>query len=251
MHSRGSAKLLALAFRLRAVRPQELAAVGALLTCFAVVLNVGPFAKGPERQAARAIAGQPVGLASTARKRNGAGVQRDRFEPTMQATYATDPIRPLIAPSSILVNLPAISDAAVAWPVAQPIGPKDADAEIQAAPPRHDPGATGPAAQTQATIVGIWAPDASACSANNFREGLLPAVINTDGAWAGETFCIFKNQRQTETDWRVVASCSNPREHWTARVRLTVKGNRLTWTSKRGTQAYTRCASDVLMAEAR
>ena len=102
----------------------------------------------------------------------------------------------------------------------------------------------------KATIVGVWAPDAGTCSARNFRERVLPAVINTDGAWAGETFCLFKNKTQTETGWKVVAECSNPRERWTANVRLTVDGNRLTWTSKRGTQVI-RDARTCWMAEAR
>ena len=71
-----------------------------------------------------------------------------------------------------------------------------------------------------------------------------------DGAWAGETFCIFSNQKQTETGWKVVANCSNAREQWSTQVRLTLKGDRLKWTSKRGTQDYTRCAPDFLLAKA-
>jgi hypothetical protein len=105
-------------------------------------------------------------------------------------------------------------------------------------------------AQVPATIVGVWAPDASPCTARNFREGFLPTIINTDGAWAGETFCIFRNQKKTETGWGVIANCSNNRERWTAQVRLSVKGDRLIWASKRGVQVYTRCTRDFLMAEA-
>jgi hypothetical protein len=112
-------------------------------------------------------------------------------------------------------------------------------------------GTPAPAAQSHATIEGVWAPDKSTCSIRSFREGLLATIINMDGAWAGDTFCIFQNRQQTETGWRVVAHCSKPDEHWTTQVSLNVKGDRLTWTSKRGTQAYTRCAPDFLMAEAR
>ena len=139
--------------------------------------------------------------------------------------------------------------------------PKEA-AAIQAEPSRQHLAAAVPAAEPpadhdnrdlikQATIVGVWAPDTGTCSARDFRAGVLPAVINAEGAWAGETFCVFKNKRETETGWRVIAKCSNQREHWTANVRLTVQDNRLTWTSKRGTQTYTRCAPDVLTAQAR
>ena len=79
----------------------------------------------------------------------------------------------------------------------------------------------------------------------------MPTIIKTDGAWAGETFCAFKKRQETKTGWRVVANCSNEREHWTTDVRLIVKNNRLTWSSKRGTQSYKRCAPDFLMTAAR
>jgi hypothetical protein len=97
-------------------------------------------------------------------------------------------------------------------------------------------------------IVGVWAP--GSCSTRDFREGLLPTVINTEGAWAGETFCLFSKRKQIDTGWIVVAKCSNAQERWTSNVRLTVSDNRLTWTSRRGSQSYARCAPDVLMAQA-
>ena len=87
------------------------------------------------------------------------------------------------------------------------------------------------------------------CSARTFRDGVLPTVIDTEGAWAGDTFCTFTKKERTETGWKVVAKCSNQREQWTSNVQLTVSDNRLTWTSKRGIQAYTRCEPDVLMAQ--
>ena len=58
----------------------------------------------------------------------------------------------------------------------------------------------------------------------------------------------YREVNADHVSWRVVAKCSNQREQWTSNVRLTVNHNRLTWTSKRGTQIYTRCAPDVLMA---
>ena len=59
---------------------------------------------------------------------------------------------------------------------------------------------------------------------------------------------MFSTKKQTDTGWDVVAKCTSPKERWTTKVRLSVKDNRLRWTSKRGTQSYTRCAPDVLMA---
>ena len=99
--------------------------------------------------------------------------------------------------------------------------------------------APAPVAQTAAAMQGVWAPG-NACSLRSFREGALPTIINPDGAWAGETFCFFKNQKHLESGWSVIANCSNAREQWTNLVHLTIKGDRLIWASKRGTQTYTR-----------
>ena len=91
-----------------------------------------------------------------------------------------------------------------------------------------------PAAPLDVTLLGVWAPDASSCSLRDFRQGLLPTIINANGAWAGETFCSFKNPKRTDTGWQVVATCSNADERWTTPVHLKIKGDRLTWASKRG-----------------
>jgi NAD(P)H-flavin reductase/ferredoxin len=100
-------------------------------------------------------------------------------------------------------------------------------------------------------VAGVWAPDASACSARQNRKRLIPAVITADGASAGDTFCAFKKKKPTETGMDVVADCTNANRQWTARVRLTVNGNRLVWASERGTQAYFRCEPNLRMAEIR
>jgi hypothetical protein len=142
-----------------------------------------------------------------------------------------------------LLRLSSLSVAAGAAWAAQPAGLQEAEQ------PAADH--AGPESATRDMVAGIWAPDAGTCSARNFRDGALPTIINAEGAWAGDTFCMFTDKKQTETGWRVVATCSNPRERWKSNVRLAVSENRLTWTSRRGTQAYTRCAPDVLVAEAR
>jgi ferredoxin-NADP reductase len=102
-----------------------------------------------------------------------------------------------------------------------------------------------------AAVAGVWAPDASACPSAQNRKRLIPAVITADGASAGDTFCAFKKKKQTETGFDVVANCSNSNQRWTANVRLTVNGNRLIWSSRRGTQTYLRCEPNLRMAEAR
>ena len=259
------AKLSGFALRARDVHVRGLAttgAIGAMLTCVGVVLNVGPFA-APKmdglpgyavRGTAQAFKEQSLGSTSIPQPEFAVNTQPDRPQSVVKTSDASESIGPGMELASIPIG------------AVEPLAPqlvtlKAGDGEVLANPPQQDLSALDPATQPhgdqanpdlvkKATIVGVWAPDAGTCSARNVRERVLPAVINTDGAWAGETFCLFKNKTQTETGWRVVAECSNPRERWTANVRLTVDGNRLTWTSKRGTQAYARC-TDVLMAEAR
>jgi hypothetical protein len=99
------------------------------------------------------------------------------------------------------------------------------------------------------SFVGIWGADASACSAQGNRKGLLPAVIDNQGATAGETFCAFKDRVKTIEGWTFTATCTNPRERWTTKVRLETNGSKLIWASQRGTQTYTRCERKLITAE--
>jgi NAD(P)H-flavin reductase/ferredoxin len=130
------------------------------------------------------------------------------------------------------------------WAAAPP--PDDADDRLSAG----DGVPPSPETLKELAVAGVWAPDASACSGQN-RKRLIPAVITAAGASAGDTFCAFKRKKPTDTGMDVVAACSSGNRQWTARVRLTVNGNRLVWSSERGTQAYFRCESNVRMAEAR
>jgi hypothetical protein len=258
MRSWGSVKLLQFVCSLRASHLHGVAVAGALLVCFAVVLNVGPFGKTSKRDVIntnaiayaqdardlfrRAVAIKSSGSTAIAGPQTVTDVQPVRLQSTMAPMNLSERFTPLgeIAPAS---------DAAAAR-AAQPAKPAERDAELQAAKPARQDGADS-AARPHAAVAGVWAPDTGACSVRDFQEGLLPTIIKTDGAWAGETFCAFKKRQETKTGWRVVANCSNEREHWTTDVRLIVKNNRLTWSSKRGTQSYKRCAPDFLITAAR
>jgi hypothetical protein len=261
-----------------------------MLICAAVVLNVGPFAKAPSinglsgptgDQAAPAIMeqptimGQPNGSGSIPWQEVDVRIPLDRSQSAVEPDDVSAPTRSLTQQSSLSIGEIATLES-------QPARQEDEGGRVEGKPAQQDAGSAAPATQSQPdhasstqpqadhasstqpqpdhassdlmkrdTIVGVWAPDAGTCSARSFRDGVLPTVINTDGAWAGDTFCMFTKQKRTETGWMVVAKCSKPGERWTSNVRLTVNENRLTWTSKRGTQAYTRCAPDVLMAQAR
>src|SRR5215204_2212752 len=57
--------------------------------------------------------------------------------------------------------------------------------------------------QIKPTYAGMWGADQSACSTRN-RKRLLPTMIDTDGARAGETFCRFKKKQETQSGWNMV-----------------------------------------------
>jgi len=250
------------------------ATAGAMLTCVSVALSVPPFTSRKKMDAfaqdrtGRAVAQQSVELSApllemvTVPKLQEAptDVAENSARPVIESPFFTDvrtsrnvaqQSHELSAPLPDVVSVSKLdeSPSQVASNSSGPLIKSPLNVQIPVPPLKPAQLTTGD--EGMATFVGVWAPDAGTCSARNLRDGVLPAVISTDGAWAGETFCMFTNKKQTEAGWNVVAKCSNPRERWTANVRLAVKDNRLTWTSKRGAQAYTRCAPDVLMVAAR
>jgi hypothetical protein len=99
-------------------------------------------------------------------------------------------------------------------------------------------------------FVGRWGPDAVACSRGPRKGGFLPTMIESNGARAGDVTCAFREKKQAGEAWDIVAQCSNRRESWTARIRLAVKADRLTWTSERGAQSYVRCSNRMQVAGA-
>jgi hypothetical protein len=192
------------------------ATTGALLVCLAVIAGFGRTDKlTPAEQRSMAAPNRPPWTTSS-------------LEP---ATPPPAAVAAVEAPPTVVADLPPPI-------VVNDVGPAAA------------PLADAPLAEPEADVVGLWAPDASSCSLRSFRQGLLPTIINTEGAWAGETFCVFKSRKPTESGWRVVAECSSGNDHWTTQVRLSLKGQRLIWDSKRGRQVYTRCGTDLRMAAA-
>ena len=206
------------------------AATAAVLVCAAIVLNVGPFAGGTSLDGARGAARVAARDVTTQGSVRSLAARQEDAAPAPAPASAQ--AEPAAAPGEAEIRTAALSLDDIAAGAPLPIHPARPE-------PMGD------------TIVGIWAPDAATCSLRNFRDGTLPTVINADGAWAGDTFCLFVKREKMPTGWRVRAKCSNPRESWTSTVRLSRSDNRLTWASQRGTQVYTRCEADVLMAEAK
>jgi hypothetical protein len=247
-------KLLGSALVPRTLHLHGLATAAAMLTCGAIVLNVGPFAntigKAPDTAAAgnsRVASSKERPSPATPMARWDVDLHRSRpvaVEPEFAARMAA-PIHPISFAVAFADPAPAAS---------LPVEPTGVGEVEDKAVPHESVEQAAHISSDQTSeiakdaIVGVWAP--GSCSARDFREGLLPTVINTEGAWAGETFCLFSKRKQVDTGWTVVAKCSNAQERWTSHVRLTVSDNRLTWTSRRGTQTYARCAPDVLMAQA-
>ncbi|KAA2236257.1 hypothetical protein [Salinarimonas soli] len=169
---------------------------------------------------------------------------------------APAPVPPLSDP--LLAGEP-LADAAVpeAQAAAEPqAGPAEEMPAVAEAEPAYNESRVGEivegiplpprrAVVTPAAYAGVWAPDAASCSPRQNRKGLLPAVINPDGAWAGETSCVFESGQKAGSTWRFSAVCSNARRKWRADVKLTVTGDRLVWASQRGSQAYVRCTRDT------
>ncbi|WP_336487080.1 peptidase inhibitor family I36 protein [Methylobacterium nigriterrae] len=94
----------------------------------------------------------------------------------------------------------------------------------------------------RADYVGTWGPTGAACGARSRRRGYLPATITEDGARAGRTTCNFHDGRRSGNAWVMAADCSDRGRRWSSQVRLLVDGDRLTWTSGKGSSSYVRCS---------
>jgi hypothetical protein len=163
-----------------------------------------------------------------------------------------DPAQPLfsriaaISPAMTSLPLPDEPDNGREAIVAQ----EGAQEEPERGVPKEMAQASSPDANPSISFAGIWAPSASACSPKSNNRQLLPAVINEEGAWAGEVSCRFRRLRQEGNTAIVASTCSNGRQRWTANVRLAVAGDRLVWSSERGSQAYVRCPPRIVEARA-
>ncbi len=154
----------------------------------------------------------------------------------------------IAAISPALMRLPSaeqngISHTTVAEPPASDHPPEDDQPDVLQAVSSD----TKPAV----SFAGLWAPTANACSPKSNSRQLLPAVIDEDGAWAGEVSCKFQRIRRSGNVALITSACSNGRQRWTAKVRLEVAGDRLKWSSDRGSQNYVRCAPRIVEARAR
>jgi hypothetical protein len=99
-----------------------------------------------------------------------------------------------------------------------------------------EPRAT-PASKPELNFLGGWGVDVAQC-----RES--PITITARRAETVGVKCeLHSTQQESSNVWRLGARCANGGERWNANVRFTVSGNKLTWSSERGTTTYVRCRS--------
>jgi hypothetical protein len=156
----------------------------------------------------------------------------------------------------IFTRIAAISPALMALPKGEPhqspglnvaeVAAPDLDADL----PQETVEALHLEARPLLQFAGIWAPRANACSPGSNNRQFLPAVINEEGAWAGEVSCRFRRIKQSGNVAVATSTCSDGRQKWTAKVRLTLAGDRLVWSSERGSQSYVRCPQRIIEAKA-
>ena len=112
---------------------------------------------------------------------------------------------------------------------------------LAAAEPEDEPAPAAPAQAGDESFTGIWAVSEKACTPRIGRESYLPTIIRRQGAWAGETTCVFKSGRRDGKSWTFAAVCSDPSRSWRSDVHLSVDDRRLTWKSQSGSRTYVRC----------
>ena len=87
------------------------------------------------------------------------------------------------------------------------------------------------------TFVGRWAEEAVDC---NPAAG-PPLRISVRQAEKSGTVCKFGPALRDGSAWRVQATCAGGGKTWNSNVSLSVTGDRLTWSSERGTDSFVRC----------
>ncbi len=89
------------------------------------------------------------------------------------------------------------------------------------------------------TFMGTWASDAAECRPAQ-GGGIRISRRRAEGHGAA---CSFGPIEREGSGWRVSAVCAGNGTAWNANINLAVSGDRLQWSSERGTAVYVRCSS--------
>ena len=102
--------------------------------------------------------------------------------------------------------------------------------------------AVGPRKPADAdTFIGRWASNAADCQMRQTSGVSLRIGLRGSEGYGGA--CSFGPVRRGGGGWHVKAACSADGIIWNANVSLRVAGDRLIWSSERGTTTYVRCRS--------
>ena len=89
------------------------------------------------------------------------------------------------------------------------------------------------------TFVGEWAEEVVDCKPSH--AGGAPLRISVRQAEKSGAVCKFGPALREGSAWRLPADCTAGGKSWNSNVRLSVSGDRLTWSSERGTDSFVRC----------
>jgi peptidoglycan hydrolase-like protein with peptidoglycan-binding domain len=89
------------------------------------------------------------------------------------------------------------------------------------------------------TFVGGWAEEVVDCKPPH--AGGAPLRISVRQAEKSGTVCKFGPALREGSAWRLQSVCKEGEKTWNANIRLSVSGDRLTWSSERGTDSFVRC----------
>jgi peptidoglycan hydrolase-like protein with peptidoglycan-binding domain len=87
-------------------------------------------------------------------------------------------------------------------------------------------------------FIGTWASEAADCPAAQ-GTGIRIGLRRAEGYGAA---CSFGPIRREGAEWHVKAVCTGNGTTWNANINLAVSGDRLRWSSERGTTVYVRCS---------
>jgi hypothetical protein len=90
-------------------------------------------------------------------------------------------------------------------------------------------------------LVGRWATSPNACISGMQRRRSLLTYISTRGARAGNTICTFTRISRRAGKLHIAASCSDRKTTWKSKFILSPSGERLAWSTGKGSTNYVRC----------
>jgi hypothetical protein len=91
------------------------------------------------------------------------------------------------------------------------------------------------------TFAGGWALRSSDCFKGT--DGKAPAIITEKRAEAFGGICTFNSVQRVTDGWMAQAVCTVNNQSWNSNIKLEVNGNKLSWSSEKGSQIYVRCTA--------